>query len=322
MSGTSEAADGNGNGKLKSPSTSTPSSPHPEISWPVNRPSEQGPWNPRLDAELRAREATTIQHNTPNVIAKEFYANGKRSLSGIAIRAFLLGLSLGLSIFFTIVLLYYQSHLWRASFFIGTLCVFHFLEFWTTAEYNTPLATVSSYLLTNGQRYRQAHTVALLETLITSYFLPQWQSRINPPAMIIVGLAMIMVGQSVRSIAMVQAGTNFNHQVQSRRTEGHVLVTSGLYGYLRHPAYFGFFWWGLGTQVVLGNSLSLVGYAAILWYFFATRIRRKFSCLRIMLLLKDLLKSHTDEEKHLVDFFGDDYIAYKARTRAWIPFIR
>jgi protein-S-isoprenylcysteine O-methyltransferase len=28
-----------------------------------------------------------------------------------------------------------------------------------------------------------------------------------------------------------------------------------------------------------------------------------------------------DEEKHLIDFFGNDYKAYRARTRVWIPFI-
>ncbi|OCK82689.1 prenyl cysteine carboxyl methyltransferas-like protein Ste14 [Lepidopterella palustris CBS 459.81] len=289
-----------GNGKPVS--SSPPDSPHPEISWPINRPPEQGPWTPRLDAALRAREASTAPHNSPNAVPKEFYANGKRSLSGIALRAFLLGGTLGLGALTTLVLLYYENRLWRASFFLTTLSLFHFLEFWTTAEYNTPLATVASYLLTNGQRYRQAHTVAFIETFITSYFFPDWQSRINPPPVVFLGLTMIIIGQSVRTVAMAQAGTNFNHQVQSQRNEGHELVTSGLYGWLRHPAYFGFFWWGLGTQVVLGNMVSFVGYAGVLWYFFSTRIKH--------------------EEKHLVSFFGDEYVAYRARTRVWIPFIR
>ncbi|KAF2187247.1 ICMT-domain-containing protein [Zopfia rhizophila CBS 207.26] len=279
-----------------------PNSPRPDISWPVNRPSDQGLWTPKVDAEVRAREASNIQHRGPNALPREFYPSGKRSLSGIAIRGFFLGLTFGLCILTTLALLYLQNRLWRAPFFVATLCVFHFLEFWTTAEYNTPLAFVSSYLLTNGDRYRQAHTVALVETIITSYFFPNWQARVNPPAVIFLGLKMIIVGQAVRSLAMIQAGTNFNHQVQSRKNEGHELVTTGLYSILRHPSYFGFFWWGLGTQVVLGNSISFAGYAVVLWYFFATRIRH--------------------EEKHLIDFFGDEYVTYRARTRVWIPFIR
>ncbi|KAF2497715.1 prenyl cysteine carboxyl methyltransferas-like protein Ste14 [Lophium mytilinum] len=284
---------------LKEPPS--PSSPRPGISWPVNRPPDSGPWTPRLDAALRAREASTIQQNTPALVSKDLYPSGKRSLSGIALRAFLLGSVLGLSICATALLLYYKQHLWRAPFFVAALCVFHFLEFWTTAEYNTPTATIAAFLFTNGKRYRQAHTVALIETTITSLFFPDWQSRVNPPAVIALGLVMMLVGQSVRSVAMAQAGTNFNHQVQSKRNEGHELVTTGLYKHFRHPSYFGFFWWGLGTQVVLGNAASLVGYAGVLWYFFSTRIRH--------------------EEKHLVEFFGDQYVDYRARTSVWIPFI-
>jgi len=279
----------------------SPVYPRPDISWSVNRPPDSGPWNPRLDTALRAREASTIQHNFPNTIDRELYPAGKRSLSGIALRAFLLGSTVGLSICAAILLLYHRLRLWRAPFFIASLCVFHFLEFWTTAEFNTPTATIAAFLFTNGRHYRQAHTVALIETVITSFFFPEWQSWVNPPPVIFLGLAMMLVGQGVRTIAMAQAGTNFNHQVQSKRNDGHELVTTGLYNYFRHPSYFGFFWWGLGTQVVLGNAVSLVGYASVLWYFFSTRIRH--------------------EEKHLVEFFGDEYVAYRARTSVWIPFI-
>ncbi|KAF2204284.1 prenyl cysteine carboxyl methyltransferas-like protein Ste14 [Delitschia confertaspora ATCC 74209] len=279
-----------------------PHSLHPDRSRPVNQPGEKGLWTPATDSELRAREASNVQKSSPNVLPREFYPQGKRSLSGISLRGFLIGQTLGLALALTGVLIYYQNRLWRAPFFISTLCVFHFLEFWTTAQYNTPLAEVSSYLLSNGSMYRQAHTVAFVETVITSYFFPQWQSRVNPPIIILLGLALVIVGQTVRSLAMAQAGTNFNHQVQSKKSEGHELVTRGMYSVFRHPSYFGFFWWGLGTQVVLGNSISLAGYAGVLWYFFATRIRH--------------------EEKHLLEFFGKDYEKYKARTKVWIPFIR
>lgn len=249
--------------------------PHPEISFPVNRPTEKGPWTPELDAKLRAQEAANVQFKRSNTLPRAYFPGGDRSLSGIAVRAFLLGVCGAASFMSTFALAYCESRLWRPFLFLGVLCVFHFLEFYTTAAYNTPVAYVSSFLLTNGSRYRQAHTIALLETCITSYFFPGWQARVNPPWTIALGLGMILVGQIVRSLAMVQAGTNFNHQVQSEKNEGHELVTTGLYAYFRHPAYFGFFWWGLGTQVLLGNTVSFVGYAFVLWYFFSHRIRRK-----------------------------------------------
>ena len=91
------------------------------------------------------------------------------------------------------------------------------------------------------------------------------------------GLVMLLLGQVVRSTAMVQAGSNFNHTVQREKASGHELVTGGIYGWLRHPSYFGFFWWGLGTQVVSGNTLCLVGYAVVLWRFFKDRIQSEFA---------------------------------------------
>ncbi|KAF2008659.1 protein-S-isoprenylcysteine O-methyltransferase [Aaosphaeria arxii CBS 175.79] len=281
------------NGFASAPST------QPETSFSANRTQAAPSFSVRprqnhLSPRATSPSAPTIPH--------DLFPGETRSLSGIALRAFLLGMNAALGYTLTLVLLYYDSRLWRPAFFVGTLCTFHFLEFWTTARYNTPAATTSSFLLTNGARYRQAHTFAFIESLLTSYFLPHWQSRVNPPLVIALGVALILVGQVVRSLAMVQAGTNFNHHVQSRKNEGHVLVTEGLYAIFRHPSYFGFFWWGLGTQVALGNTVSFVGYTGVLWYFFQHRI--------------------INEEIYLVAFFGKDYEAYRARTRVWIPFIR
>lgn len=246
-----------------------------DISLPTNRPSENGTWTPELDQELRAREASNIQTKPQNAIAPEFFRHGKRSLSGIAVRAFCLGCALAFGLFGTVLLAYNGSHLWRPFLFLSTLSLFHFLEFYTTAAYNTPIAYIDSFLLTNGDQYRQAHAVAFVETLVTSYFFPGYQSTIHPPWLIALGIAMIAVGQAVRSTAMMQAGTNFNHQVQSRKNDGHELVTHGVYRYFRHPSYFGFFWWGIGTQIMLGNTVCFFGFTGVLWYFFMKRITRK-----------------------------------------------
>jgi protein-S-isoprenylcysteine O-methyltransferase len=246
-----------------------------DISLPLNRGKEQEKWTPELDARMRARETPNTPIKGPNAIAPEFLPGGKRSLSGIAVRAFCLGSAAVLGLVMTSLLVYLDSRLWRPWMFLATLSIFHFLEFYTTAAYNTPAALVASFLLTNGDQYRQAHTMAFVETCITSYFFPGWQARAHPPVVIALGLIMVVVGQVVRSTAMAQAGTNFNHTVQSRKNDGHELVTTGLYAYFRHPSYFGFFWWGIGTQVMLGNTVCFLGYAGVLWYFFNRRISRK-----------------------------------------------
>ncbi|PCG99438.1 Isoprenylcysteine carboxyl methyltransferase [Penicillium occitanis (nom. inval.)] len=232
--------------------------------------------------------------------------NGSMSLSGIATRAFGLGLILGLCCMTTIYCLtIHQTPLWRIPFFVSSLCLFHFLEFWVTAQYNTKYADVSSFLLTsNGAAYNIAHGSAVVECFVSHYLFGASSStilRTVSSILLLFGILCMVIGQIVRTLAMATAGSNFNHIVQVRRREGHVLVTGGIYSLLRHPSYFGFFWWGLGSQLVLQNVICFVGYALVLWRFFSSRIYR--------------------EERFLIAFFGDEYISYKSRTIVGIPFI-
>jgi protein-S-isoprenylcysteine O-methyltransferase len=291
------------------------SGPKIDISLPVNRPVDNTKWTPALDATLRSKDASTSQFTTIN---SEFFPHGKRSLAGIAMRAFCLGTTAVLGFILSGLGIYFESRLWRPCLFFAILSIFHFLEFYITAAYNTPSAFVASFLLTNGDQYRLAHSMALVETVVTSYIAPSWQARVHSPVLIALGLGLVVMGQVVRSTAMAQAGTNFNHTVQKKKNDGHELVTSGLYAYFRHPSYFGFFWWGVGTQVMLGNVVCTLGYAGVLWYFFSRRIARKLVALTECGVVTDKL---ADEERHLIQFFGDDYTAYRARTRVWIPFI-
>ncbi|KAI4285891.1 MAG: hypothetical protein L6R38_000336 [Xanthoria sp. 2 TBL-2021] len=245
-------------------------------------------------------------------------ANFKKSPSAISLRAFLLGIAFGVSLALTVVQLQPPLNpLWRAPCFLAILSSFHFLEFYITARYNPPAATLSAFLLTgNGYAYNVAHTLAFLECILRNYVAPRYYGDwplLQPfnaflpveggarVAWLTLGLTMLLGGQGIRTLAMAQAGTNFNHLVQSKKKQGHVLVTNGIYGWLRHPSYFGFFWWGLGTQLIMGNLVCLVGYAVVLWRFFSLRIK--------------------SEEKFLVAFFGADYVRYRDETAVGIPMI-
>ncbi|KAL8927425.1 MAG: hypothetical protein Q9172_001356 [Xanthocarpia lactea] len=220
-------------------------------------------------------------------------ADPKKSPSAISLRAFLLGIAFGVSLTLTVNHLQQGPNpLWRAPCFVAILSLFHFLEFYITARYNPPAATLSAFLLTgNGYAYNVAHTLAFLECILRNYVAPRYypdRSYLQPfnaflpvdggarIAWLMLGFTMLLGGQGIRTLAMAQAGTNFNHLVQSKKRQGHVLVTNGIYRWLRHPSYFGFFWWGLGTQVVMGNLACLVGYAVVLWRFFSLRIESKF----------------------------------------------
>lgn len=43
---------------------------------------------------------------------------------------------------------------------------------------------------------------------------------------------MVVLGQAVRSAAMIHASTNFSHSVAFRKLQGHRLVTDGIYAYV------------------------------------------------------------------------------------------
>jgi protein-S-isoprenylcysteine O-methyltransferase len=226
-----------------------------------------------------------FQSCTPDAV---YLPGGKKSLSGISIRAFSLGMALGVAGIAAVQLAYYEITLWRAPFFVATLALFHYLEFDSTARFNPSDAKVSSFLLSaNGSAYNTAHTAALTELLIRHWLCsdlkPSWLRlpftipalfpSVSPAVPVSIGLALIVVGQYVRTAAMAEAGKNFNHIVQSTKKDDHVLVTSGVYAFSRHPSYFGFFWWGLGTQLVLGNPICFPAYAMVLWSFFANHIQ-------------------------------------------------
>nr|OQO30015.1 hypothetical protein B0A51_01913 [Rachicladosporium sp. CCFEE 5018] len=232
----------------------------------------------------------------------ELLPSGQLSLSLISLQGFWTGSALAASIIIAPQLVYSGNGLWRFFAFLGSLSLFHFLEFWTTARFNTPAAQASSYLIySNGTAYNVAHTCAALEILLSHLIFPKWQAWLSGPFVAVIGLLVVIVGQTVRSTAMASAGTNFNHIPQQARKEGHQLVTEGIYGVSRHPSYFGFFWWALGTQLLVGNKLCLVAYALVLWKFFSDRIR--------------------GEEKKLVEFYGTEYESYRARVPTGIPFI-
>ncbi|KAL7978573.1 hypothetical protein Chor_005555 [Crotalus horridus] len=116
------------------------------------------------------------------------------------------------------------------------------------------------------------------------------------------GLLMVVLGDCLRKAAMLTAGSNFNHIVQNEKSESHRLVTRGVYGWCRHPSYVGWFSWSIGTQVLLCNPVCLVGYTVVSWRFFRDRVE--------------------EEERSLIHFFGEEYLAYKEKVHSGLPFIR
>ena len=256
------------------------------------RNRKQADYPPKQEYELNGSTNGSATESRPPYAS---YSPPSPPLAATSLRAFLLGLVLGISLLLTSILAFFDhSPFWRLPAFLATLSLFHFLEYYITAAYNPSAAGVSAFLLnTNGKAYNIAHSMAFLECALHFYFRPEtalmapssyiWrpsnvsegENTQSSAILLALGFTMMLVGQAVRTMAMIRAGSNFNHIVQTRQKQGHILVTDGIYGVLRHPSYFGFWWWGLGTQVMLGNGVCLIGYTVVLWRFFRHRIYGK-----------------------------------------------
>lgn len=167
------------------------------------------------------------------------------------------------------------------------------LEFLTTAYYNTAEVDDDSFILTDRDLYYVAAASVVETTIVHRFFNYSSFS-------LVIGLLVVVAGQTCRTIAMYTAGESFNHYVQRERVEKHKLVTWGIYRYLRHPSYFGYFWWYLGMQMVLENWLMAGLGTYKLVAFFKARI-------------------HYEEE--LLRTFFPDYDDYAKATPVRIPSI-
>ncbi|KAI8803989.1 Isoprenylcysteine carboxyl methyltransferase family-domain-containing protein, partial [Cladochytrium replicatum] len=180
--------------------------------------------------------------------------------------------------------------------FIAGLGTFHTWEYIPTAMYRPNALGLDSFLLDHSWQYKFAMSIGFVEFLVELYFFPwmkswRWFNHL--------GLFLLIAGQIARTVAQIHAGHNFDHLIQEYKSNDHVLVKTGIYRILRHPSYTGFFYWGIGMQLVLSNPICMVGYAAGLWYFFWDRI--------------------AVEEETLVRFFGEEYVEYRKKTWVLIP---
>ncbi len=180
--------------------------------------------------------------------------------------------------------------------YLMCLTFFHLSEYVTTSIFNAHTLSIDSFLINHSREYVIAAVASWIEYGLEYYFFPQLKSF---QFICIIGTFLTVFGESLRKIAMFTAGSNFTHIVQYRKKDSHKLVTSGVYGWFRHPSYVGWFYWSIGTQVLLCNPICLVGYAAATWMFFNDRI--------------------LDEEECLIQFFKDDYVQYKKTVGTGIP---
>jgi protein-S-isoprenylcysteine O-methyltransferase len=186
--------------------------------------------------------------------------------------------------------------------YVISFCSFHLGEFFVTAIYNPTQATADSYLINHSMTYTAAAISSWIEFWLR-FVLLRYISWISlSPWVSFVGFFVLITAQMIRSIAMATAAESFNHLIQTSKKQNHVLVTHGIYSIFRHPSYVGFFYWSIGTQLLLGNIIHLILYTGAAWIFFQRRIHY--------------------EEESLCQFFPATYPEYASHTYMGIPFLK
>ncbi len=134
-------------------------------------------------------------------------------------------------------------------------------------------------------------------------YLPAYTDRIDfltfgGDAVRWLGVLLYTAGGVLRLAPVFVLGRRFSGLVAIQ--PGHRLVTSGLYGIIRHPSYLGMFVFTLGWGLAFRSGVGVAIAVMMLVVVFA-RIRA--------------------EERLLSETFGAEYDAYRARTWHLVPYV-
>jgi len=136
---------------------------------------------------------------------------------------------------------------------------------------------------------------------LLSGYLPAYTDRnelwtIDGDAVRWLGVALFLAGGALRLWPVFVLGRRFSGLVAIQ--PGHTLVTSGIYGVIRHPSYLGLLVMSLGWGLAFRSWVGVL-LAALMLVPLVARIRA--------------------EERLLRTQFGAEYDAYRARTSRLIP---
>jgi protein-S-isoprenylcysteine O-methyltransferase Ste14 len=114
----------------------------------------------------------------------------------------------------------------------------------------------------------------------------------------LIGVSLILIGLALRMAARKALGHHFSYAL--RIIDQHELVTTGIYTYIRHPAYSGDLLFHYGVTLLFS---SLYGFMIML------------------LLIPCFLYRIRVEENMLSEQFGQEYLEYMQTTKKLLPYL-
>jgi protein-S-isoprenylcysteine O-methyltransferase Ste14 len=153
------------------------------------------------------------------------------------------------------------------------------------------LDTGFTFLMVAGQFYVPPFYAFTRLLDSANYQVPVWVSVVGA-LLLAAGCYLILRGQ-------VDLGRSWSPKVEFRPDQA--LVTNGIYSYVRHPMYAGFFIWSFAQPLLIHNWIAGFGFLIVFTPMFLYRAPL--------------------EEKLMLDQFGDEYRRYQARTGSVIPLL-
>jgi protein-S-isoprenylcysteine O-methyltransferase Ste14 len=154
------------------------------------------------------------------------------------------------------------------------------------AERRSPVATLTMVLFFLGFSWLVQHRLGAWTSLSSGTTI----------ALTAVGLPLVIAGCAVNLLGRWTLGRNWANQVVVY--DDHVLVTGGVYGWLRHPLYASLIW------MFCGAGLAYANWAALLATF---------------LIFVPAMHYRADQEEEVLAARFPDYAAYRARTGKFVP---
>ncbi|CEF64191.1 Protein-S-isoprenylcysteine O-methyltransferase [Strongyloides ratti] len=131
--------------------------------------------------------------------------------------------------------------------YLNILIFFHISEFIFMGMSNPRSINGSSFLLDHSIAYWCAIIFSWIEFCLEIYFF----SYIKVRWISIIGLVLVIFGEIIRKTAIIQAAISFTHQVANTKLPHHRLVTHGVYSFVRHPAYLGWFFYSCEERLLI-----------------------------------------------------------------------
>ncbi len=203
-------------------------------------------------------------------------------------------------IYYSFFLLFLASEMFNDVIFLATIVInylIHFIDALIRAESEEEEKSKSEIIMAIAFLLQPfiVITVFYENKLFISESLEFWDN----PLISYAGIIILIVGGIVLLVSRISIGRYGSGKIVLE--DHHELVTSGIYGYIRHPIYLG----------------GLIG-----WVGLSLAFRGVFTLLVFLIIYFLLFKSRMDlEERILTSEFGQEYLSYMKRTKRLIPFI-